>query len=529
MWMDATANLDDLDTPAKVADVMEHCRKSNINTVVVDVKPLIGEVLYPSKIAPRLTTYRGKQYDAAFDLMATALEEGHKRGLKVYAAINVFSEGNKLLGHGPAYSKPEWQAICYVADRSIVTPDGAFPVTATDDSPGADGMAVLTQASGATRRVKPGETYAVMSNGIVEAVMSSDSVDEGAVPIPDDGFLLVAQGSASDWMVDRLRPGVTVSWDETDRLVPIVKAPSERVSVFVNPINPEPRDYEISVMKEIAANYAVDGIVFDRMRYSSLSTDFSDLSRQAFENWAGVRIQNWPGDMFGYTTDPSQEAARGPYYRRWLEWRSRNLKAFAREATTAIRTVRPSAKCAAYVGSWYPMYYGVGVNWASDEYNAAYDWMTDKYYETGYAPLMDWLCTGTYYAEAYRATAAKAGKDPYATVENGAAISNTVVNDAAFVYASISIESFTGRPGPMVQAIQAGLQESQGVMLFDLVYILQNNLWGVLEQAFPQPAVAPHDIGELLNRIKDVRALLPPRPVKPTAVGSQNWKLVVPE
>jgi uncharacterized lipoprotein YddW (UPF0748 family) len=529
MWMDGTANLDNLDTQAKVAAVMEHCRKANINTVVVDVKPLVGEVLYPSKVAPRLVTYRGRQYDARYDLLATALEEGHKRGLKVYAGINVFSEGNKIVGRGPAYTKPQWQAMCYVADRSILTPDGAYPVTATDDVPGTDGMAVYTPASGTSRRVKPGETYAVVSNGVVEAVMSADAVDEQSVPIPEDGFLLVALGSAADWMADRLRPGVTVSWDESDRLAPIEKAPGERVSVFVNPINPEARAYELSVMKEIATNYAVDGIVFDRMRYSSLSTDFSAVSREEFEKWAGVRIQNWPGDIYGFTTDPSQEAARGPYYRRWLEWRARNMKAFAKEATTAVRTARPDAKCAVYVGSWYPVYYGVGVNWASDEYDAAYDWMTDKYYETGFAPLMDWLCTGTYYPEAYRATAAKNGRDPDATVEAAAGVSTTVVNDAAFVYASISVSDFVGRPAPLMQAIQAGLQESQGVMLFDLVYVLQNNLWGVLEQAFPRPAIAPHDVGELLNRIKDVRAVLPPAPAKPAAVGSQNWKLVVQE
>lgn len=529
MWMDGTANLDNLDTPAKVSDVMEHCRCANINTVVVDVKPLIGEVLYPSKVAPRLTTYRGKQYDPAYDLLATALDEGHKRGLKVYAGINVFSEGNKLVGRGPAYTKPEWQATCLVPQRELLASDDAFPIGVIDDVPTSDGLTILTPAFGDSRPVKPGETYGIVQDGLVSAVVAAESVDEGAIAIPDDGYLVVATGTASGWLADHVRPGEPVSLDETDRLLPITQAPGERVSVFVNPIDPEPRAHELAVMKEIATNYAIDGIVFDRMRYSSLASDFSDRTRRAFEEWLGLPIRNWPGEVLGYSPDPSDDPARGPYYRKWLEWRSRNLKSFAREATGVVRVARPQAKCAVYVGSWYPVYYGVGVNWASDEFDASYDWMTDKYYETGYAPLMDWLCTGTYYPEAYRAGAVKAGRDPDATVEAAAQLSNEVVSDAAFVYASISIESFTGKPGQMLQAIQAGLQESQGVMLFDLVYVIQNNLWGVLEQAFPQPAVAPHDVAELLNRIRDVRAVLPPPREKPTSVGTQNWKLVVKE
>jgi uncharacterized lipoprotein YddW (UPF0748 family) len=529
MWMDATANLDNLDTPAKVADVMERCRRANINTVVVDVKPLIGEVMYLSRVAPKLTTYRGKQYDPAYDLLATALAEGHKRGMRVYAAINVFSEGNKLVGRGPAYSNPGWQATCFTPERSIVTDEGAYVVGQTDDPPAADGMSVYTSASGTSKAAKANETYALVVNGVVQAVASAETLDDSSVPIPESGYLLVGNGAAASWMADRLRPGIAAAWDEVDRLLPISQVPSERVSMFVNPIAPEPRAHELAVMKEIASIYPVDGIVFDRMRYSSLSTDFSDLSRRSFEQWAGIKLRNWPGDVYGYSPDPALDVARGPYFRKWLEWRAHNLKGFATEATRTVRAARPAAKCAVYVGSWYGVYYGVGVNWASDEYNAAYDWMTDKYYETGYAPLMDWLCTGAYYPEAYRAGAVKAGRNPNATVQAAGELSNTVVSDAAYVYASIGVSDFTGRPANMLQAIQASTQETQGVMLFDLVYVIQNNLWGVLEQAFPQPAIAPHDVPELLDRIKDVRAVLPPARPKPLDAGAENWRLVIKE
>jgi uncharacterized lipoprotein YddW (UPF0748 family) len=530
MWMDATGNLDNLDTPAKVADVMEHCRRANINTVVVDVKPLVGEVLYPSKVAKRLTTYRGKQYDPNFDLLQTAINEGRSRGLKVYAAINVFAEGNKLVGRGLAYDKPQWQAITYVPARSILTEDGEYPLSPViDDGPPADGIAAYTSGSGRSKPVKPSETYSIVAGDMVQATVGGGAVQETGVPIPENGTLLVGDGAAGAWMADKLRSGVRVRFTEQDTLIPIVQAPTERVSAFVNPIAPEPRAHELAVMKEIAQNYPVDGIVFDRMRYSSLSTDYSDLSRREFEKWAGVKTMTWPGDILQYTPDPTQEAVRGPYFKPWLEWRARNMHSFAKEATRVVRAARPTAKCAVYVGSWYPVYYSVGVNWASDEYNAAYDWMSESYHETGFAPLMDWLCTGTYYPEPYRATAKQNGRDPDATVEAAGELSNKVVSDASFVYASLSVTDFATRPAALTQAIQAGLSETEGVMLFDLVYIIQNRQWGVLEAAFPRPAIAPHDVPELLSKIADVRAILPPAPEPDVATPMQNWKLVVKE
>lgn len=530
MWMDATANLDNLDTRAKVANVMERCRRANINTVVVDVKPLIGEVLYPSKVATRLFTYRGKDYDPSYDLLATALEEGRRRGLKVYANINVFSEGHKLVGRGPAYEKTDWQAVTYIPDRSIATEEGSYALwPIIGEAPPADAMSVHTPGAGPAKNVRPGDTYSIVADNVVIATVAGNAIAETTVPIPPNGFTLAGTGAASQWMFERLRPGTRVRWQMTDRLVPILHAPTERISVFVNPIHPEVRERELAIIREIASNYDLDGIVFDRMRYSSLASDFSERSRHAFEKWAGVTIRNWPDDIYQHAADPTQETIRGPYFKLWLEWRAHVIREFAQEATRVARAARPGIKCAAYVGSWYSVYYGVGVNWASDEFNAQYDWMTDTYHRTGYAPMMDWICTGTYYGEPYRAGAEKAGRDPDATVEAAAALSTRVVSDAAFVYASLNIPDYTNRSGPLLQAIQAGTQETQGIMLFDMVHIINANLWGVVEQAFPQPAVAPHDVPELLEKIRDVRAVIPAVPARQPLADNQNWRLVVPE
>src|SRR5687767_15726536 len=69
MWLDGTANLDRLNSREGVAKVFDRLVKANINTVVVDVKPLSGHVLYDSKIAPRLKEWKGVRLPDGYDLL----------------------------------------------------------------------------------------------------------------------------------------------------------------------------------------------------------------------------------------------------------------------------------------------------------------------------------------------------------------------------------------------------------------------------------------------------------------------------
>src|SRR5712692_6114116 len=62
LWIDAAANLDRLFSRPSMTAMLDRCRAARINTVVVELKPLSGQVLYHSRIAPRLTEWRGKKY-----------------------------------------------------------------------------------------------------------------------------------------------------------------------------------------------------------------------------------------------------------------------------------------------------------------------------------------------------------------------------------------------------------------------------------------------------------------------------------
>jgi len=47
--------------------------------------------------------------------------------------------------------------------------------------------------------------------------------------------------------------------------LPVTEAATEKVAAFVNPLHPEARRYELSLLREVAQNYDVDAIVFDRL------------------------------------------------------------------------------------------------------------------------------------------------------------------------------------------------------------------------------------------------------------------------
>ncbi len=509
LWLDGTANLERLSTRAGVAAVMERAAKARFNTVVVDVKPLSGHTLYDSKVAPRLTEWKGFRYPEGHDLLRVALEEGRKHGLKVYANINVFSDGHKLVGSGRALERPELGSVVYDVQRTLTTAKGERKTLAigVNRQPGPHDVAAYDPGFGQPRALDRGEVGVLVQRDQVVQVVEGPTPTGAAFKIPPDGYLLVGRGDSGRWMLTGFQPGEAVTWAASERLLPIAEAPSETVAAFVNPADPTARDYLWKIVDEIAA-YPVDGIVFDRMRYASLHSDFSDLSRQKFEEYLGQRLNRWPQDIYSFDPTPGRGIAWGPYFKQWLEWRARNIRTWAEEACRRFREKRPGGKCAVYVGSWYPTYYTVGVNWGSEEFAPGYDWMSFTYPQTGYARLMDWITTGCYHPIATRQQAKDARLDDSYTVQAAAEMSTRAVGDQAFVYAGLYVLDYRTSPDAFREAIQAARRYSHGVMVFDLTHIEEYGWWSVLEEELQGNRTAPHDVPELLKAVRTVRAAL---------------------
>ena len=299
LWVSPTASAAAVTSREGVIELSERARLAGFDAIILYVKELDGRVIYPSRVAPRLTEYKGVRYPEDFDSLRAFVEEAHRRGLRLHAGFETFTEGHKQFpGDGVGYTTHrDWQTVAYDVDE-------------------ADG------------RVK------------------------------------------------------RAPWGEFKQGIPL----------FVNAALPAVQDYELSVVAEVLKSYDVDAVVFDRARWQGINADFSDHSRELFEAHVKDRALRWPEDVYEIRLrEGKKEIVRGRYFKQWLEWRAGVIRDFFVRLNRLVRRAKPKVALEDYVGSWYPTYNELGVNWASSKHKVPYEWATPGYGKTGYAELVDVL------------------------------------------------------------------------------------------------------------------------------------------
>ncbi|MCA1637957.1 MAG: family 10 glycosylhydrolase, partial [Acidobacteria bacterium] len=132
IWVSSTASADVIASRESIAKFADQAKQAGFDTVILYTKELNGHVIYPSKIAPRLVEHKGVKYNTDFDALKTFIEECHKRNLRLHAAFDIFTEGNKLIpGIGVGFDKhKDWQSVAYDVDEKDkkikIAPIGEF-------------------------------------------------------------------------------------------------------------------------------------------------------------------------------------------------------------------------------------------------------------------------------------------------------------------------------------------------------------------------------------------------------------------
>ncbi len=406
MWFDCEANYATLSQPDSIKFYLQKCKDLGFENVVVDVKSIMGEVLYDSQIAPYMGDWEGVVRSRDYDMMGYFIEYGHELGMKVFGSLNVFAGGHNYFDRGIIYGdKAHWQSICYV-------------------------------------------------NG---------------------------------------------------ELVPISSIKTN-YNGMLNPAIPEVRQYQIDILKEYVTKYPeVDGLIFDRVRYDEITSDFSELSKKQFEEYAGVTVENFPEDVLSWYDRNGKLRERwapGKHFKKWLEYRAMVIHDFVEKAHAELKAINPDLIIGDYTGAWYPTYFHVGVNWASKDYDPsqvpeyAY-WASEDYHKTGYAEMLDVYMTGLYYTlitkdDVDKATGvvgqrSEAGMDNSLTycysVEGGAEIAKEITRGVVPVIGSIYVEQYLGDFTPFGPAVTQALKSTDGVMIFDIVHLNKHKLWDELEAA----------------------------------------------
>lgn len=512
LWIDATANLDRLNAADKIQALVANIKDSGFNTIVLDVKPISGQTLYPSKFAPRLLEWRGKTMPANFDPLAEMCKDAKAAGLTIFVSLNAFSEGHNLLHVGPGYAKPDWQTVLYEGLPIVTAPNGAtYPIQKFNDTstdPGA--LCWYNQASKVPVANENNFAVSLDSTGRVVDGFEYGGWGPGVPTLPAGGSVLVGSGGAATFLRQIAEPGIKIQFDTAASFVRSGDRPLRQYPLIVNPNSTAVQDYEQGIVREVVYTYPVDGILFDdRFRYAGLDADFSDTTRRLFEANVGHAIK-WPDDVFKYTLNPnmSKGIKPGPYYDAWMAWRALQLKRFYYTTKMMVKSMRPTCQMGLYAGSWYGDYPALGSNWAADNFDAGFWFITPEYRRAGLAGLLDFFIAGCYYTVPTIYEAMGTSQSPGATVEASATLVNRAVRDQTWCYAGLAVDQFKGNYEAFKNCLQAACASSQGVMVFDLSHDV-DSMWPLFKQAFGGPArKAPHDQRDLLAKVRQLRAQL---------------------
>ncbi len=250
--------------------------------------------------------------------------------------------------------------------------------------------------------------------------------------------------------------------------------------IFVNPANDEVCEYELSLLNEIMVKYDIDGITLDRVRYVGLSSDFGTITKTKWDQYIG-REYNWPYDIYRIRDNLGTiEVEYGDCFGDFITFRAGIIKDFIERVRRLVDTQQKKIEFWDYTGSWYPLYYQVGANWASKNYEAIeYPWVDiEQYKQTGYAELLGGLMSGFYYPYVTEQEAKDANQPAYwYSVEGAGRIADQVTQGVVPIVGSLFLKQYEEYLPSMTEAVEMCFQKSTGCMLFDLSYLIENNWW----------------------------------------------------
>ena len=524
LWIDATANISRTNTEQKIIDLAAQIARVGFNTIVVDIKPIVGETIYPSKYATKLTQWRQDVLPLEFDPLAIWVREAKKVGLSLLVSMNAFSEGHRDVQRGLGYEKPEWQTTLYEPAtfvRSSFQTRPTFPVhfSVNQVPPNDEALGVFTEiARFPTRPADNAMAIIVDGTGKVVAKAEGQSIRQLDPNLPTGGSFILGTGKGAEYLRLYAQPGDKLEFDSTPEFVRIKDRPLQQIPLMVNPNHPGVQQRLVEMVKEVVTNYAVDGVLFDdRLRYAGMSADFGDYTKREFEDYlkkAGMGIVRWPDDVFRWSVQPNlaRGLVPGPLYEAWLTFRAQTITNWLWRVKRTIQEARPGTLLGVYAGSWYGEYPSFGSNYASNDFPGAFWFLRPEYQRTGYAAMLDILITGCYYQTATVADALAGATHVGVTVEAGGQQTNRAAGDQTWSYAGIALNTYRDNKEAVAKALQAAVASTQGVMVFDLSHNIEQ-YWPVFQQAFGlDRRKAPHMDKDALAYIRanrDPRMRLP--------------------
>lgn len=241
-----------------------------------------------------------------------------------------------------------------------------------------------------------------------------------------------------------------------------------QVSAFLNPTSSFAHDFAIRTVREVLDRYDFDGLCLDYCRYPNMYADFSEISRQKFESYLGCELDRFPEDVLSY--DEAGEVVPGIYYKEWWQWRATVIRDYVAEISGIVHNEYPGVQLEYWAASWLHALWGTGQNWASSETTAYYEglpWAAEDYNEAGFAQYLDLFVVGTYLERVW-------GMEDLESIEYGLWRADRDIAGACRLQGSIT---GTNTLDEFDDAVYLCMKNTSGVMVFDLVWVIKNDLW----------------------------------------------------
>ncbi|WP_217651605.1 family 10 glycosylhydrolase [Mariniphaga anaerophila] len=374
MWFDAEANFKRFGSQDSIVYYLDKTKAAGFNTVVVDVRPIYGDVLYSkTTLMQPLTKVGNTKIERDWDYLQFFIDEAKKRDMKVTVSTTIFPVGRPSTKEGPAFRSDKFDGLTSIE----YTPNG---------------------------------------------------------------------------MID-------------------IKDDPSKVAVFLNPLLPESQEYALSFVKEIVENYDVDGYVLDYCRYSGIESDFSEASKVAFEKYIGEEVANFPSDIFRWE---GTSRILGKHAKKWFEFRAMVIHDFIERAKNTIKKVNPEIELQYWAASWHHALYPQGQNWGSKSYDPSMiytSWASSGYKNAGFAEHLDAFMNGAYLNDVY-------GMDNPESIEYALSKGKTIIDGACKMYGSIYALNYD----TMEEAAYLCLKDSEGLVVFDIVQVIEFDLWDELKK-----------------------------------------------
>ena len=113
--------------------------------------------------------------------------------------------------------------------------------------------------------------------------------------------------------------------------------PNKTPEFWIDPANPDGREFIRSLASEIVTNYPVDGLQFDYIRYP-----FNNRGTEMGFDWAGrMRFERETGLNLDKLDDDTRQV--------WQAWKISQVTSFVRDTSAALRKIRPGLRISAAV------------------------------------------------------------------------------------------------------------------------------------------------------------------------------------